>query len=167
MEKKIIGSILRFVVFYMWVTVSMGIWRHSVTQRDVLLRNFLRYITFIRGFFMEPRDSPYRMEDVFNQIPETLTGADLEAVGYPRGCYQKFTKNQDRLRGSVTLSEIISKTRSLRNSSSSSASWLFPPECIFCEKLQLKLCGKTEWCIKFPMFKDEYGALKKPTWKKN
>lgn len=83
---------------------------------------------------MEPRDSPYCMEDVFNQIPETLTGADLEAVGYP----------QDRLRGSVTLSEIISKTRSLRNSSSSSASWLFPPECIFREKLELKLCGKTE-----------------------
>ena len=29
---------------------------------------------------MEPRDSPYRMEDVFNQIPDTLTGADLEAA---------------------------------------------------------------------------------------
>ena len=157
MEKKIIGSILPFVVFYMWVTVGMGIWRHSVTPGDVLLRNFLRYITFIRGFFMEPRDATYRIEDVFNQIPETLTGADLEAVGYPRGCYKTFAKNQDRLRGSVTLSD----------SSSSSAPWLFPPECIFCEKLELKLCGKTEWCIKFPMFKDEYGALKEPTWKKN
>ena len=84
---------------------------------------------------MEPRDSPYRMDEVFNQIPETLTGADLEPVGYLRGCYQKFTKNQDRLRSSVTPSEIISKTRSLRNSSSSSASRLFPPECVFCEKL--------------------------------
>ena len=98
---------------------------------------------------MEPRDSSYRMEDVYNQIPETLTGADLEAVGYPRGYYQKFTKNQDRLRGSVTPSEIISKTRSLCNSSSSSASRLFPPECILCEKLELKLCWKTERCIKF------------------
>ena len=83
---------------------------------------------------MEPRDSPYRMDDVVNQI-QTLTGADLEAVGYPQGCYQKFTKNQNRLRGSATPSEIISKTRSLRNSLSPSASRLFPPECVFCEKL--------------------------------
>ena len=30
---------------------------------------------------MEPRDSSYRMEDVCDQIPETLAGADLEAVG--------------------------------------------------------------------------------------
>ena len=42
---------------------------------------------------------------------------------------------------------------------------LFPPECIFCEKRELKSCGKIERCIKFPVFKDKDGALKKPTWK--
>jgi len=36
---------------------------------------------------MEPRVSPYRMEDVCNQIPEALAGVNLEAVGRHRGCY--------------------------------------------------------------------------------
>ena len=31
---------------------------------------------------MEPRDSPNRMEDICNQIPETLASANLEAIGY-------------------------------------------------------------------------------------
>ena len=43
---------------------------------------------------METRDSPNRMEDVCNQIPETLTGANLEAIGYHRGCYQKLLKTR-------------------------------------------------------------------------
>ena len=38
-------------------------------------------------------------------------------------------------------------------------------KCIFCEKLELKSCGKTEQCIKFPVFKDKDGALKEPTGK--
>ena len=42
---------------------------------------------------------------------------------------------------------------------------LFLPECIFCEKLELRSCGKTERCVKFPMFMDKNGALKEPTWK--
>lgn len=42
------------------------------------------------------------MEDVCNQIPETLAGEHLEAIGYHRGCYQKFTKNQDRLKCTIT-----------------------------------------------------------------
>lgn len=115
---------------------------------------------------MEPRDSPNRMEDVCNQIPETLAGGNLEAIGYHRGCYQKFTKNQDRLKCSITPNERASTTRSPRKSSSSSTTMrLFPPECIFCEKLELKSCGKTERCIKFAMFKDKDGALKEPSWK--
>lgn len=115
---------------------------------------------------MEPQDSPNRMVDVSLQIPENLEGANLEGIGYHRGCYQRFTKNQDRLKSSVTPnSEATTTTRSPRKSSSSSATRLFPPECIFCEKLELKSCGKTERCIKFPMFKDKDGALKELTWK--
>ena len=103
------------------------------------------------------------MEDVCNQIPETLAGANLEAIGYHRGCHQKFTKNQDRLKCSVTPNARGLTIRSPRKSSSSSAIRLFPPECTFCEKLELKLSGKTERCIKFPMFKTKDEALKDPT----
>ena len=114
---------------------------------------------------MEPRDSPNRMEDICNQIPETLAGANLEAIGYHRGCYQKFTKNQDWLKCSATPNESASTTRSPCKASSLSVMRLFSPECIFCEKLEVKLHGKTEGCIKFPMFKDKDGTLKEPTWK--
>ena len=114
---------------------------------------------------MEPQDSPNRMEEVCNQIPESLAGADLETIVYHRGCYQKFTKNQNHLKFSVTSNERSSASRSPRKSSSSSAMGLFPPECIFCEKLELKLSGKTERCIKFAMFKDKDGVLQEPTWK--
>ena len=113
---------------------------------------------------METRDSPNRMKDVCNQILKILTSANLEAIGYHRGCYQKFTKNQDRLKCSVTPNDRGWAIRSSRKSSSS-AIRLFPPKCIFCEKLELKLSGKTERCIKFPMFKTEDGALKELTWK--
>ena len=51
---------------------------------------------------MEPQDSPNRMEDVCIQIPENLEGANLEAIGYHRGCYQKFTKNKDCLKSGIT-----------------------------------------------------------------
>jgi len=46
----------------------------------------------------QPPDSPHRMENVCNLIPETLEGVDLESIGYHRQCYQLFTKNQDRLK---------------------------------------------------------------------
>ena len=36
---------------------------------------------------MEPQDSPNRVKDVCNQIPETLARENLEAIGYHRDCY--------------------------------------------------------------------------------
>ena len=47
---------------------------------------------------IQPNDSATRMEVVCNNIPESLTGLDLDVTGYHRGCYQKFTKNLDRLK---------------------------------------------------------------------
>ena len=111
----------------------------------------------------EPHDSSYRMEDVCNQIPESLAGVDLEAIGYHRGCYQSFTKNLDRLKCSVATNW-ASTSRSPRKPQSSSKQ-LFPPECVFCGKFELKVYGKTERCVKFPVFKDKDGTLKEPTWK--
>lgn len=115
---------------------------------------------------LEPLDSPNRMEEVCSQIPESLAGADLQVIGYHRGCYQNFTKNQDRLKSSSTSQELkASKSRSPRRQSSSSAIQLFPPECIFCQRLEVKVSGKTERCTKFAVFKDKEGALREPTWK--
>lgn len=108
---------------------------------------------------MEPKDSPNRMEDVCNQIPEIVDGAVLKAIGYHRGCYQKFTKNLDRLKSNVTSNDEAITSRSPRKPPSSK---LFPPECIFCEKLELKLSRKTERCITFSIF-DKEGATKEPT----
>lgn len=105
------------------------------------------------------------MGDVCNQMSETLSGENLEAIGYHRGRYHELTKNQDRLKCRTSSNDRTSTVRSPNKSSSSSAMRLSPPECIFCEKLELKLCGKTERCVKFPIFKDKDGAPKEPTWK--
>eukprot|EP00064_Thunnus_orientalis_P003781 superscaffoldBa00000322_g3792 len=44
---------------------------------------------------------------------------------------------------------------------SSSATQLFPPDCIFCGRHnKVNVSGKTERCIKFPVFKDKDEALK-------
>ena len=104
----------------------------------------------------EPLDSPYRMEDACRCLPESLDGLDLDTVGCHRGCYQAFTKNKDRLQSNTIMT---SKSYSPRKRSPS-ATILFPPECIFCQKLQIKISWKTERCMKFPVYKD-----KQPTWK--
>ncbi|KAG1672173.1 hypothetical protein GQR58_016074 [Nymphon striatum] len=44
------------------------------------------------------RDSPARMEAVCRLIPDNLDDVDLERTGYHRGCYQAFTKHQNRLK---------------------------------------------------------------------
>ena len=110
----------------------------------------------------EPIESKYRLEDVCKRIPETLEDKDLHAIGYHRGCYQYFTKNLDRLKGRQASNEPPS-SRPCR--SSRSATSLFPPECIFCDKLEVKVSGKTERCTKFAVFKTKAGSIKDPSWK--
>ena len=113
---------------------------------------------------LEPQDSPNRMEDVCNEIPESVDSSDVHTLGYHRGCYQKFTKNLDRLKSSeVSTSNQESMLRSPRSKSTPTV--LFPPECIFCQKLEIKVSGKTERCVTFPTFKNNDGGLKEPTWK--
>lgn len=113
----------------------------------------------------EPSDSPSRMEDVCNGIPESLVGADLEAIGYHRGCYQNFTKNQDRLKCIVESKEAPTSRSPRKLPPPCSTMQLFPPECIFCQTVELKVSRKTERCIKFAVFKEKDGTLKEPTWK--
>ena len=107
----------------------------------------------------QPLNSPHRMEAVCAQIPETLEGVDLDMIGYHRPCYQRFTANLHRLNDSTTAS-VSTKHHSPRKQSSGESLQLFPPECIFCEKLQIKVSGKTERPIKFLSWKH-----KEPAWK--
>ncbi|MPC90953.1 hypothetical protein E2C01_085960 [Portunus trituberculatus] len=51
--------------------------------------------------------------------------------------------------------------------SCSFATQLFPPECIFCNKLEVKASGSTEQCINFDVLKDKKGMLKEPIWERN
>ena len=37
-------------------------------------------------------NSPHRMKKICDEIPEVLTGLNLETTGYHRKCYQNFTK---------------------------------------------------------------------------
>ena len=84
-------------------------------------------------------ESPYRMQSVCDQIPVTLPD-DLESAGYHRQCYQRFTGNLhllgDDTAAETSTSEWHHSPRKM--SSAGSAGPIFPPECIFCEKVQIK-----------------------------
>ena len=110
----------------------------------------------------EPLDSPYCLTDICINIPNSLANADLEAIGYHHGCYQYFTKNQNRLISNPSSTAVVPLSREPRKSSS--GTHLFPEECIFCDRLEKKVSRKTERCIKFAVFKDTDGTLLKPTW---
>lgn len=112
----------------------------------------------------QPTDSPYRMEEACRNIPENLDEVDLSETGYHRICYQTFTKNVDRLKP-MTLKETPDETSSRSPRKLPSASNLFPPECIFCEKLETKVSRKTETCTTFSVFKDKDGTMREPSWK--
>jgi hypothetical protein len=105
----------------------------------------------------QPYDSITRMQYVCNNIPESLDGLNLAHTGYHRACYQKFTKNQDRLQCEDNNQPSTSTHRSPRKLPPSDI--IFPPTCIFCGKLEIKHKGKTERCTKFAAFKG-----KEPTW---
>lgn len=98
------------------------------------------------------------MAEICEQIPKNLDGVDFEHTGYHRGCYQNFTKNQDRLTLSAASEGSSSRTPRKRTSSTSQ---LFPQVCIFCQQLEIKVSGKTERCT---MFGEKVGALNKPSW---
>ena len=129
----------------------------------------LHFLQDIRSKRMNlPHNSPYRMEDVCRRIPQSIDDAKLKSTGYHRGCYQSFTKNQDRLPKSPEITfpetETSSCTSTRRSSITSICKPLFPPECIFCGKLEKKVSKRTERCVKFPIFKAKDGSLKEPAW---
>ena len=105
---------------------------------------------------LQSHDSPARMEAVCKLIPDNLDGVYLEMTGYYRGCYEAFTKHQDHLK-CVAPDNQPSTIRSLCKPSTSFRN-IFPPECIFCGKLESKVSGRTEGCVQFASFKRKEAA---------
>lgn len=131
----------------------------------------LSYLHSIRDMRLkEASSSPYRMTDICDQIPSTLEGLDLETTGYHQNCYKSFTGNLHRLQvskaslSSEPSSSIKDSLRHLKSLSSQSegarCTFLFPNQCIFCDKAKSKLKGKTEELTKFQSWKH-----KEPAWK--
>ena len=98
------------------------------------------------------------MQYVCDQIPPHLPD-DLNSIGYHRQCYQRFIANLNRLPDLQhdEEPEASGGHRSPRKSSSlKSAGPLFPPECIFCGKVEKKDAGrKTERPVLFPSWKNK------------
>lgn len=102
----------------------------------------------------QSHESPYRMQPVCDQIPTTLPD-DLESVGYHRQCYVRFTANLHWL-GDDTEPEASTSQRHLSPRKSSSAGPIFPPECIFCGKPEIKDGDrKTERAENFSSYKNK------------
>ena len=163
MIKKFFGSILTFVVFYMWRSnIQHGDFTPISNVKGFSTEKLSQLHNIRQRRLLEPRESRYRMEDVCDQIPETLAGADLEAVGRHWSRYQKFTKNQDRLRGSVKPHELIKKIVSpetiifICHAGFSSRVY-----CLW--KAWIKIVWENTAIHQFPNVKD--GALREPTWK--
>jgi len=94
-----------------------------------------------------PHNSSYKMQAVCEQIPAELPD-DLKSIGYHRTCYQQFSANLNRL--PVHIDEDEASTSQWHHSprkmcATSSMTPIFPPECIFCDKVEIKGSGrKTE-----------------------
>ena len=114
----------------------------------------------IRGRrLQEDASSSKRMQDVCDLIPETVDGLDTKKTGWHRKCYQRFTKNLDRLKPAV-MSPLASPVSSLEPWSSSAVSPRSPrkrvaktvseestvllpgDQCLFCDKKTIKKRGK-------------------------
>ena len=119
----------------------------------------------------QPVNSCYRMKNICEQVPLTLDGLCLEKTGYHRACYAKFTGNLTRLREKCTSTYDEESVPQVKHSSREHkpskaehdehrSTFLFPAECIFCNKVRLKIKGTTESLIKFASWKN-----RDPPWK--
>ncbi|XP_061569613.1 uncharacterized protein LOC133423454 [Cololabis saira] len=126
----------------------------------------LSYLHRIRDMRLkEPSSSPYRMTGICDQIPSTLDGLDLATTGYHQNCYTCFTGKLSRLQvskaePSLSVRDSLSNLKSLPSQFGARCSFLFPNECIFCEKTETKYKGKFQELTKFQSWKH-----KEPAWK--
>ena len=90
----------------------------------------------------ESYDSPYHMQVVCDLIPCDLEHGDFETIGYYRAYYQRFAMNLHCITSSTSTSTEVSVF--LSNWKRQSPTQLFPPERIFCGKLEIKVNSKTQ-----------------------
>ena len=107
-----------------------------------------------RRRLLEPIDSANRMTDICSQVPSTYATEHMH--GYHRQCYQRFTGNLTRLKASAVLEEKPSTSRPKRRSSAEK--YIFPPECIFCDKGGKRRVKKGSAWTTENLSKFEYGG---------
>ena len=105
------------------------------------------------------------MKDICDKIPLSISDVDVETTEYHNVGYQRSTKNMDRLVSSSESCEQQPSTSKHSPRKWSAPDLLYPPNCAFCEKIQIQKNRKTERCT-FPMFAGPSGQLKTPAWKK-
>lgn len=94
---------------------------------------------------------------VCEQIPLTLEDLSLDTTGYHQYCYKSFTGKIDLLQ----VSQRHVKSLSVQSEGAPRrCSFLFPNQCIFCDKAKSEFKGKTEKLTKFQSWKH-----KEPAWK--
>ena len=146
---------------------------NNTNDKFVSFRNTHEKFQFLqeirRKRMSQPFGSAARMEKTCERIPDNLGGKSLDEVGYHQQCYKNFTGNGERVHPSdeapATSSgkSICSPRKSLPLGCKSRQ--LFPPESIFCDKLQKRRNDKVENCQNFPVFKSDQRRLKEASWK--
>ena len=98
----------------------------------------------------EPIGCKTRMLSACEAIPDVIS----DDHGYHQTCYQRFTRNLDRLHGSEPTAVCSGGSRTSRRGSADGQTVLFSPDCIFCNKegrIAVKRSGtwSTEAATKF------------------
>ena len=149
--------------------------KHSETNKFVPLSNVkgnpqekLDYLLSICSNKMKQANSisfARKLETIFKTIPKTVDGLELDSIGYHSECYKSFTKNAERFKVQLSkFSSTVKAARSPRKSAPLGSLNLFPAECIFCDKIQRKVKGRTENCQTFPVFKKNK-KVKEESWR--
>lgn len=107
------------------------------------LSNFLQ---IRKRRLVKPTDFVNHLKDACYLLQETLDGLDLETTGCHKRCYQDFTTHLYRLQNPSADASASQKSHSPHKKTSADAARVkFPPdECIFCEKNEIKVYGKTQ-----------------------
>ena len=111
-------------------------------DNDKKLEN-IKQIAFKR--LNQPDGSSYKL---FEQCANILTKL-MNNYGFDRECYQRFTKNLDRLEEvEQAFSSVINRTWSLTAANEWNDGVLFNKDCIFCNKMdKIKFRVKGVWTM--------------------
>ena len=116
-------------------------------DKDKKLEN-IKQIAFKR--LNQPDGSSYKL---FEQCANILTKL-MNNYGFDRECYQRFTKNLDRLEEvEQAFSSVINRTWSLTAANKWKDGVLFNKDCIFCTKMdKIKFREKGVWTMEVLLY---------------